>query len=172
MVLVLVSVATWGDTEAREATNWDFVLIRILVAVFFFMLLLVMVVFLLWFWWVSWGCWLVHWFGWVRRFGRLMHWLWWVSWLGWLVVWFWWIRRRRVTWWSWLVDWLSWRMVSNGGEGIELSLKSCKVRIWVRDWFWFDRFWLQGLHSNQQCSCEELASHYKKVVIIRASFLL
>ena len=139
-------------------------LIRVLVVVFVLMLLLFMLRWVAWLWFV----WLVHWLGRVAwlRFVWLVHWLGWIAWQSWLVGWLWWVRRGMEAWKSRFV----YLVIPTGWEGCELSVKSCKICVWVR--LWLDRFWLESLHSNQQCSCEELASHYKKVVIITASFVL
>ena len=138
-ILVVISITTWRNSKAREPADRDNMLVRI------FLVVSMMVVF----WWVAWF--------------RVIYWL-----RFWMIDWFWMVHRFRfwVVYWScWLMIalswWISWLMVvSTSGESIELSLKKCKV---IMFWFFFG-LWLQrkSLNRYQHCSCEELASHYKK----------
>ena len=145
-ILIVISITTWRDSKAREAADRDNMLVRIFLVVS-------MMVF---FWWVAWL--------------MVMFWLRVIYWLRfWMISWFWFVHRF----WFWMVYWDSWLMIAlnwwisllmvvstRSRESIKLSLKKCKV---IMFWFFF-RLWFQrsSLNRYQHCSCEELASHYKK----------
>ena len=157
---IVILITTWRNTKARESTDGDNMLIRIFLVVVIVMVIVVVSMMIV-IWWIAWLRVVIYWF-----------WFWMV--IYWLRFWmvnrfrFWMVYRLR----SWMVGWcwlmiagswwmISWLMVvSTSRESCKLSRKKCKV---IMFWFFFG-LWLQrkSLNRYQHCSCEELASHYKK----------
>ena len=156
---IVILITTWRNTKARESTDGDNMLIRIFLVVVIVMVIVVVSMMIV-IWWIAWFRVVIYWFRFwmVNRFrfwmvNRFRFWMvyrlrsWMVGWC-WLMI--------AGSW--WMISWLM--VVSTSRESCKLSRKKCKV---IMFWFFFG-LWLQrkSLNRYQHCSCEELASHYKK----------